>query len=261
MRIVFWNLFKKNNIDKVVKMLIHNEIDIGIFSEFSNTFHDKKTFCDLGYTVIDGYGGCDKIIFVIKKSINAQICREQFRYSICRVTEDDKQLFIAGVHFQDNCHSDSEDRKEEISFLLKDINEMEIQYDSHNTIVIGDFNCSPFDPEVIQKNKLNCVLYKELIKKQEIVTHNHRKYRRFYNPMLSVFSESNKIYGSFYRSSGIDTLYWFFYDQVIMRKDLIDSVDDIRILMSIENTKLLTKEGLPNKKISDHLPLYMEVCL
>ena len=158
---------------------------------------------------------------------------------------------------QDNLNSDSDARKVVIRDLVGDIKEQEKILDHDNTIIIGDFNCSPFDSEMIQKDSFNAVLFKDLIMKQETITFDHRKYQRFYNPMLDYISEEDSNYGSFYYGSGLKTLYWYCYDQILMRKALVNRLVEVSYRKSIKNKRLL-KEISPNKKISDHLPLIVK---
>ena len=104
---------------------------------------------------------------------------------------------------------------------------------------------------------LIAVLFRDLIMKQETVTFDHRKYQRFYNPMLNYISEDDSNYGSLYYASGLKTLYWYCYDQILMRKALVNRLLDVSYRKSIKGRKLLN-EISPNKNISDHLPLIVK---
>ena len=72
--------------------------------------------------------------------------------------------------------------------------------------------------------------------------------------MINVLTESTQTYGSLYYSSGIASLYWFCYDQILVRKPLVDKIEDLQIRKKIKNKSLL-KEVQPDSSISDHLPL------
>ncbi len=63
---------------------------------------------------------------------------------------------------------DEDDRKNVIRDLVTDISEQEKMLNHTNTIVVGDFNSSPFDNELIQKDAFNAVLFKELILETEL---------------------------------------------------------------------------------------------
>ena len=262
MRILFWNLNGKNNTNRIKSILMERDIDIAVFSEYKKSFIETAVFQEIGYKVIEGYGGCEKIIFLVKKDIEVFVCKEQHRYAICIIRLNNKCFILSGVHLHDNIHYGPRDRARVISQMVHDIKDVESEYDTLNTIVIGDFNCSPFDDEMIEKDLFNSVLFKKIIEKSEYVKYDNTMYRRFYNPMLEMVSEHNNQYGScYYNLSRISELYWYSYDQVIVRKSLIDCITDLEWCNSIDSINLLTKAGYPNKMISDHLPLFMEVLL
>jgi len=58
-------------------------------------------------------------------------------------------------------------------------------------------------------------------------------------------------------------LRWYMFDQVLIRPDLLDYFDiqDLRILTSDGDTNFLSRNGIPRKEISDHLPLIFKLNL
>lgn len=66
------------------------------------------------------------------------------------------------------------------------------------------------------------------------------------------------MYGSFYHEKEYMTPYWHCLDQVLVRKELANNVEYIKYLKSV-NTKDLLKNTIPNVKISDHLPLLINL--
>ncbi|MBD5116782.1 MAG: endonuclease/exonuclease/phosphatase family protein [Ruminococcaceae bacterium] len=257
--LLFWNL-AKNSIENYISDIIEeHDIDIGVFSEYKrNSVESIIAKLNGKYLSYEGMGVCDKIILIAKSHFDIKVRREQSRYIIYSLKSDTEQFIIVGIHLQDNIHSDEYRRKIVIRDLVSDISEQEKILKHSNTIVIGDFNSSPFDNEFIQKDAFNAVLFKELILKTEYVTIDHRKYRRFYNPMLNYISEENLNYGSFYYSNGIKALYWYCYDQVLLRKPLVNKLENVFYCKTIKNKRLL-KDIAPNKKISDHLPLIVKI--
>ena len=128
------------------------------------------------------------------------------------------------------------------------------------SIVIGDMNANPFDSEMVNKDAFNAVLFKKVIDERSSTVYSGDAYERFYNPMLNCIKEENESYGTFYYSSGIGPLYWNCYDQILVRKALMNNIEEIKFLKKIKGEKLLNKTK-PNDKISDHLPLFVKINL
>lgn len=261
MKIVFWNLYKKENSKHIRSLLLENDIDIAIFVEYEKLDLPKLKKDNTEYYVADNMGVCDRLLFVYKKGIKYTIRQEQYYYAIHSFIFNNNSFIIVGLHLPSNMHSKSDDRKEEIPYIINDVLVEERKQKTEKTLVIGDFNANPFDSELILKNMFNAVLYKEIIRKQDVVTHKKRKYKRFYNPMINYITETNQHYGTYYYSNGIDALNWNCYDQVLVRKELIDNLSAVRFCKSIGKYSLITKNGVPDKRISDHLPLIVEVNL
>lgn len=254
-KVLFWNLKRNPNEKWVAEALKENDIDIAVFAEYAGTSFPKvKNLLEGNYQYHDGYGGCEKISLVAKTCISVQIRREQNRYTIYSCTGDEGSYIIAGVHLPAPPTASSSDRKDIIRDLVLDVCEQENTAKNRRTIVIGDFNCNPFDEEIIEKSAMNAVLFKKLIDSQEVITHQGKKYRRFYNPTIHYLSESTHTYGSIYCASGNAQIYWNSFDQVMVRKEISDTLKNVMYLTSI-NGKSLIKDIRPNDSISDHLPL------
>ena len=224
-KLLFWNL-ARNSIEKYIADIINeNDIDICVFAEYNSiNFEIVLSGLNNSYTLFDGMGGCDKITLIARSGYDVEIRREQNRYTIYSVYDNTEKYIITGIHLQDRLNADAETRKNTIRKIVQDIKEQENKLKHDNTIVIGDFNASPFDEELVQKD---------------------------------AFSEDDSTYGSHYYDSGIKSIYWYFLDQVIIRKSLVDRLSDIRIIKVINNQKLI-KAVKPNSDISDHLPLIVE---
>ena len=255
MKILFWNLKNNSNEKWIAKAIQENEIDIALFAEYHNTSFERIiSSLESSYTQHDGYGGCEKITLLCKQAVSTIVKREQNRYTLYSCTTEESSYNIIGVHLPSKPLSDSDDRKNVIRDIVTDICEQERVLNNRHTIVIGDFNCNPFDEEMIQKDSFNAVLFKPIINYQDIIEYNSKRFRRFYNPIIHYLSETTQTYGSFYYSSGNKALYWNSFDQVLVRKELIDSIYSLEYLNTINGKKLI-KDVKPNASISDHLPL------
>lgn len=261
MNLLFWNLHKNSNDELVKEIIEEHDVDIALFAEYVglNLPELEKKF-DGRYKNHDGYNGCEKITLFSKASIDVSVNVEHNRYTIYSIIFEDINYNLAGIHLsaKGSDGDNVERRKDEIRDLVSDICEQEKNNKSSNTLVIGDFNASPFDEELVQKNTFNAVLFKELILDKEYVTYCNKKFRRFYNPMLDYISEDDISYGTYYYSGGDKPLYWYCYDQVIVRKPLVNLVSDIKFCKVIGRTKLISKTK-PKETISDHLPLLVHI--
>ena len=259
MRLLYWNLKANKNESYIAALIRAKDIDIGIFSEYSGTDFSELT-CNLlngEYELHQGYGACEKVILVSKKNIIVDINREQSRYIMYSVRCEACQYIIVGIHLPSNPNSNSDDRKMVIRDIVADLKEQESHHGHKNSIIIGDFNASPFDEELVEKDAFNAVLYRDIIEKKETVTHQGKKFRLLYNPALHYISENDHQYGSFYYTGGIKALYWYCFDQILMTKSLLNSFRGMCYCRTI-NGKSLLKNVRPNESISDHLPLIAE---
>jgi hypothetical protein len=48
-------------------------------------------------------------------------------------------------------------------------------------------------------------------------------------------------------------------DQILVSRPLMRAVDGLSILSRLNNQDLLTRDGRPNRKFSDHLPVQLTV--
>lgn len=258
LNILFWNL-KRNSIeDYIIDCIIENDVDIAVFSEFGG-IDFIKIEKNLG-KMYDRIAVQDdgKVTVIAKTTFSVEIVQEQNRYNIYNVKTAIKDYLLVAVHLEDRRNYKTADRIHTIQSLVATIEEMEELLNCSNTIVIGDFNANLYDEELLSKYAFNAVLFKTIINKSEFTNPNRLKKRRFYNPILHYISEDADMYGSFYYEQDHMTPYWYCLDQVLVRKELVNSIDHVEYLKRTK-TKDLLKDRIPNGKISDHLPLLVNL--
>lgn len=256
MKILFWNLKKNENSKYINSIFSAEDIDVAVFAEYQGL---DLTKLNSQYQKSSDMGGCDKVIFISKTSIPLTVRREGTRYAIYSFSIAGENFLLVGLHLPANPHSNADGRKDVIFDIKRDIIEQEKLTSIVNTIVIGDFNASPFDSELTQKTTFDAVLYKKEILNQESIKFNEKIHKRFYNPLLNYISESNEMYGSFRYISDINDIIWYCYDQVIVRKPLVERLGNVKYIKKIDKTELLSSKGVIKGSISDHLPLIVEV--
>ncbi len=259
MKFLYWNIKSNLNLENIIlDCICENSVDIAVFSEYENLdFKNLIQNLNNNYKLLDSFGGCEKVKVLFHRNVQLTLLKEQHRYLLAKITHLDKIYLLACAHLPSNTHSNSDDRKIEIRKIINDISFYEANKIS-SSIVIGDMNASPFDTEMVGKDSFNSVLFKDIIRRSDQITYHNEKYRRFYNPIIEYINEGTKSYGSFYYQAGNSCLYWYCYDQLLVRKELIDNILKFDYLKQIKNTRLL-KNSKPNKKISDHLPLLVEL--
>ncbi|MBR2616679.1 MAG: hypothetical protein IKC56_00380, partial [Clostridia bacterium] len=238
-----------------------NDVDVFICSEFNDVDIDRIPLDLQDYCIAKGLDICSKVKIVHKKSLNIEIIQEQERYLLATYENKNVKYLITGVHLQANPYCNTIDRISLIQSIISDIIEYEDKEflkNEHRTLVIGDMNASPFDPEMTSKTSFNSVLFKEVIDKSSLVEYQGKLYERFFNPIIGYIGNKNLGHGSFYYSNRVDALYWYCYDQILVRKELIEHVKNLQYLKKIKNNSLI-KEIRPNNDISDHLPLLVEI--
>ncbi len=260
MKLLFWNLFKKSNDQFIIDLIEENDIDIAIFTEKDATNFDR-VLAGIENGLVRAYEFEEDAKITLYHRPIYRVCVEDEKknYSIYSIITDTKKYLIAGVHLPPKPRADDGVRKIVSRKIMEKINSLEADQEHDNTIIIGDFNANPFDEELVQKDAFNAVLFKKLIYDQEYIVLLGDEYKRFYNPMLHYISEENMSYGSYYyNSSESASLYWNCYDQVITRKSLANLITNVTFCKRIRNQYLMN-EVMPNKNISDHLPLIVNI--
>ena len=81
----------------------------------------------------------------------------------------------------------------------------------------------------------------------------------FYNPMWNLMGDFDGSPGShFYDKTDYVNYYWHIFDQVVLRKPLIDNLENLQFLTSVNDLNLtIGKHKKPS--VSDHLPLYFSI--
>ena len=258
MNLLSWNIKKNQNIEAVISQcIITNDIDIAALIE-SQSIDISLILLQLGngYYEAQGAGACEGIKILVRFGYVVTLLQEQNRYVLAEITNSQlgKSFLYAVTHLPSLPYCDEDYRKLVIRSLVSDIESNESKIGHNHTIVIGDFNACPYDEEMIQIDSFNAVLFQEIIIASETVVVNGNTFQRFYNPMLNVIKETGKSYGSFYYKHNIKPMYWYCYDQVIFRRNLIDSFINASFCRSVGPVPLL-QNNKPNPDFSDHLPL------
>lgn len=184
---------------------------------------------------------------------------EADRIITCAVECESVTYSIAATHLPDKrSDPDGDSRMEYLRDLVVQLRDVENNASCERSIVIGDFNADPFEREMTDPDTLFSTIYKDVIKRCSVRTRNRKQRRVMFNPVLMTLPAGQDCHGSYYFDKIRAPLYWHFYDQIVVSKQLIDSIAHCAYLHSIGDESLLEK-GRPKKEISDHLPLFVKL--
>lgn len=81
MKLLFWNINKKDNADLALTFMREEDIGVAAFAEFSGTDFSAESLKSSGYRPIS-HGGCDKVIVFARESIEVLECYEESRFTV-----------------------------------------------------------------------------------------------------------------------------------------------------------------------------------
>lgn len=137
------------------------------------------------------------------------------------------------------------------------------------TLIIGDFNASPFDAGIAGFYGLNATSSREIALTQDGRVFYGTKIPFLYNPMWRFLGDM-KTPGTWYKRLSSPVCHdWYLLDQALFSPALTPYLDEendadaIRILTEDADVALggssLMKNGKPNSAISDHLPIFVRL--
>lgn len=198
---MFWNTNKNKNIDDYLIDLVKNKsIDIIILAEYNNDVDNlcrKLYLKDLNFKKTQTFEGCKRINFLCKEYYKDEVLRENAHYTIKRIYNAANDYIVVAVHFPSKLNANSHMRDFISRELINDLNKAEKEVGHSNTLIIGDFNCNPFESTMINADCINAIPCRDIVKK------NSRKVSKqqlnfFYNPMWNFFGDNILPYGTYY---------------------------------------------------------------
>ncbi|WP_332862688.1 endonuclease/exonuclease/phosphatase family protein [Janthinobacterium svalbardensis] len=250
-KILFWNINKKNLINEIVDVLkthdfdvlilAESEIDDDVLLDFLNFGRERVFFKDINISKrIKFYSTYDKN--------NFQIILDDGYFSIRKLsTYIGPDILLVAVHLPSKLHAEPVDQLMESHYLSSEIKKCEEERGLSNTLVIGDFNMSPFEDGMVSASGLHAILDQEIVRKLSRIVKN-REYPFFYNPMWGRLGDLTVgPPGTHKYSKSVEVNYfWHTFDQVLLRPGLLD-------YFSPENMSVVEAGG------SDHYPIFINL--
>ena len=256
LKIFFWNL-KRNRLANLIQLALQqNDVDVAAFAEVNQAdFQRLIELLDGQYRPVEAIDDSAKTKLLVKSSICSQHASTVINNLTCTLMLDGVPVNASIVHLPDKRNDPHGDRRERIlRRLVIELNTTKTTCPGSFNMLLGDFNCNPFDPEMVKLDSLNSTFFKEVAKRLKVRDSYGSSYPVMYNPALEFLSESNSNQGSYYWGSGDCTYYWHSLDQIVVDWQLADCIIDCRYLRQIGDTKLISNSQ-PCSRFSDHLPL------
>jgi endonuclease/exonuclease/phosphatase family metal-dependent hydrolase len=172
-----------------------------------------------------------------------------------------RDVLLAVVHMQSKERWTDKDQLLAAAQLARSIQAREDEVGHRRTILVGDLNMNPFEEGVVAAGALHAVMHRAVAERRAR-TVAAQQYPFFYNPMWGCFGDRTPgPAGSyFYRKATPIVYFWNVFDQVLLRPDLMHTLQDLKILDVEGNTSFLSRSGTPDLSVgSDHLPLFFRL--
>ena len=260
MKYLFWNTNNNKMVNEYIKdLMIENNYDLIALAEYNDNIKEMLDYLNLNrremYNILTP--GCDRITLISKIKPRDVISCEETQYYTIKILSlaYGKKQIIASVHLPSKMYADDEDRRIEISYLVKNIEVYEKLYNTKNTVIMGDFNANPFENCMMSVSGLHAASSPTVYanKKSRIV--KKREYNMFYNPMWNQFGDFTGAAGTyFYAGSKAVEIFWNIFDQVIIRPQIAHLFvkEGLKIVTQVNGKTLLNKNKII---VSDHLPI------
>ncbi len=265
-RFLFWNLGKKDLRSLINRAVRENDVDIIILAECMSRPEEILSGLNQDITRFHyAFGVCESIgIYAAFPRKFIRPVSEGARFTMRRIQLPlREEILLVAAHLPSKLHWRDESQKQEVISLADDIRSAEVKRKHRRTVLVGDFNMQPFEDGMTGAKGLHGVMSRQVANRGSRIV-QEREYPFFYNPMWSMMGDlSQGPPGSyFYESAGHVEHYWWMFDQVLIRPELVNKTrnDGFRFLTMIGKQSLVDGKGRPDSKVgSDHLPLYFEV--
>lgn len=261
MRIMFWNTKGNKDINEYVVSLVKDyNIDILLMAEYyGNKVELEEMFrkCHQRHIACTTIG-CDRIS-IWSNYVNMKSGIQNTYYSI-QIIKD--KYILCCIHLMSDIHGDrSNERFAKMREIIYDINSIEKEIGSKQTIITGDFNEMPYDRGCLSADGFHGL---PVLNVSDTSTRkvNEKEYRKFYNPMWNFMGDFSHPPGTYYLNQAkLYSPIWYMLDQVILSKDILPLFrkESLKIITSCHYSDLMDRNGHPNKKISDHFPIMYEI--
>lgn len=266
MRIVFWNVKKKNLTNFVCSITASTNADIVVLAE--DVVSSQETLLALRTNVSQDFYFPEVIsksdqrfhCFCRNPQIDLSETHKGSRTSVRKLQIGHHNILLVLVHGIDIRNYDSEARQEFAHNLASELKFFQKEKKTNKLILLGDFNMNPFDRGMNMASGLNAMMTKACVE-PSYRTHHGINYDFYYNPMWSLFGDNtNGPPGTIYNTSNQGPYGWSMLDQVIIHHSIVGLFDSVEILTEAGTESLMSRMGRPDaNNASDHFPILVNL--
>ncbi len=264
---LFWNLNGNAPADRSeavrlrLSSLVKNfDVDVFVFAESRFVPNDLAEFLSSVNNGRYWHSKSESDRIQIFTRLEAMQMTPQFdsadgRLTIRRLIVPPLEILLAAVHLKSQMYQSEDAASHEAAAAQNEIAIVEESLNNYHTLLVGDMNMNPFGTGMVAAQAFHGTMTMATARERTV---SGRRYRCFYNPMWGFFGDRNPgppgTY--FYSASSAIEYHWHIFDQVLLRPDLMRTLEEVEILETDGDMTLVNADGRPDPKTgSDHLPI------
>lgn len=267
-RFVFWNMARKPQLTLASAIIHQNQVDVFLTAEFGGDgkqLAERVASGDHSFRYLPSRTTSGLSLLSAASSCQVQLLADLPRTAVYEIQgiHGGEPVLLFLVHLPSKLYQSPEDQTAIAGTLAAEIRRFEIARQTDRTILVGDFNMSPFENGMTGARELHGVC------SARIAAEGSRKvrgqsYPYFYNPAWALIaSRRHASPGTYhYSRSGHYEHFWHTFDQVLIRPSLMNAfnLEALQIVTSAGNVSLLDERGRPDMiGASDHLPILFDL--
>lgn len=254
---LFWNINQQDVSSSIGRLAQNHAVDLVVLAESKDSLR-PATLQQLGHFHFSDDPTCPRLQLFSRfpsDLIRPIESEDRFR-SFALPLNNGKELLLFTCHFISLLNRDDHTPNAEARAHARRFSEIEEALGNNDALVLGDLNLNPFSPGIAYQDGFHAVMSKQLALRRD----RNSGERLYYNPMWSRLGDASPgPPGTYYYTGGGEKsrLYWHTFDQVLLRPSLLDAWHDSNLIQPLGDGVIdfLTRNGIPDKNISDHLPL------
>lgn len=262
MRILFWNVFRKDLTGLVCCLAETTQADVIILNE--NVVNTEGTLSELRRLVSSKFfspvTSMEKRFqcFCKNEGLGMNEVHSGSRTSVREMCTRKGRCLLALIHGVDVINYDDDERLSYAQLLSDELRFARNNWETNQLIAIGDFNMNPFDRGMNLATGLNAMMTRACAS-AGTRSFLDKKFDLYYNPMWGHLGDlSPGPAGTIYDTSRRGPFGWSMFDQVIISHSLIEFFSRVDILSTAGKHPLLDASGHPDRQTaSDHLPILL----